>query len=64
MIKLIYAEKFEQWSDPNYIMSFSRKRNPENLSAYSVFNPNCQTIQGTLTGEQFDKEIRHQLPTA
>ncbi len=36
-----------------------RKRKEGELSAYSVFNPNCQTIQGTLTAEQFESEIRH-----
>ncbi len=28
-------------------------------SAYSVFNPNCEAIDGTLTGEQIDQNIRH-----
>ena len=27
-------------------------------SAYSVFNPNCEAIDGTLTAEQFEREIR------
>ncbi len=27
-------------------------------SAYSVFNPNCEAIEGTLTAEQFEREIR------
>lgn len=27
-------------------------------SAYSVFNPNCEAIDGTLDASQFDKEIR------
>lgn len=26
-------------------------------SAYSVFNPNCERIQGSLTAEQFESEI-------
>uniref|UniRef100_A0A336K5R9 CSON002258 protein n=1 Tax=Culicoides sonorensis TaxID=179676 RepID=A0A336K5R9_CULSO len=31
---------------------------PENeLSAYSVFNPNVMSIQGTLKAEQFEREI-------
>jgi len=28
------------------------------VSAYSVFNPNCEPIDGTLNAEQFEKEIR------
>ncbi|GAB6021628.1 hypothetical protein CHUAL_004213 [Chamberlinius hualienensis] len=31
------------------------------LSAYSVFNPNFEVLSGTLTAEQFDKEIRREL---
>lgn len=27
-------------------------------SAYSVFNENCEAIEGTLSGEQFDKELK------
>uniref|UniRef100_A0A1B6JF81 SAYSvFN domain-containing protein n=1 Tax=Homalodisca liturata TaxID=320908 RepID=A0A1B6JF81_9HEMI len=29
------------------------------ISAYSVFNPNCEAIDGTLKPEQFEKEIRY-----
>ena len=29
------------------------------MSAYSVFNPNCESIDGTLTAQQFEREIRH-----
>lgn len=29
------------------------------MSAYSVFNPNCERIEGTLDAEQFEKEIRY-----
>lgn len=28
------------------------------ISAYSVFNPNCEPIDGTLKPEQFEQEIR------
>ncbi|XP_050444992.1 uncharacterized protein LOC126848267 [Cataglyphis hispanica] len=28
-------------------------------SAYSVFNPNCEAIQGTLDATQFEREIRY-----
>ena len=27
-------------------------------SAYSVFNPGCESLDGTLTGEQVDQTIR------
>lgn len=27
-------------------------------SAYSIFNENCEAIDGTLSGEQFDKELK------
>lgn len=27
-------------------------------SAYSVFNPGCEAIQGTLTAEQFERELQ------
>lgn len=29
------------------------------VSAYSVFNRNCEAIEGTLKPEQFEKEIRY-----
>ena len=29
------------------------------MSAYSVFNPGCESIDGTLTAQQFENEIRH-----
>lgn len=37
----------------------SSPKKKEGLSAYSVFNPNCQRIDGTLTAEQFENEIRY-----
>ena len=40
----------------------SRRRIGE-LSAYSVFNENCEQIDGTLTAEQFEREMRYG-PTA
>ena len=33
--------------------------NDNTLSAYSIFNKNHQSLMGTLTGDQFDREIRH-----
>jgi len=32
------------------------RRQPGQMSAYSVFNPNCQNIQGSFTAEQFESE--------
>lgn len=29
------------------------------ISAYSVFNENCESIDGTLKAEQFEQEIRY-----
>ena len=42
-------------------MNTVRRKSGE-MSAYSVFNPGCQPIQGTLTAEQFENEIRHRKP--
>ncbi|XP_024059233.2 SAYSvFN domain-containing protein 1 [Terrapene carolina triunguis] len=33
------------------------ERRPGERSAYSVFNPGCQAIQGTLTAEQLEREL-------
>lgn len=33
------------------------------LSAYSVFNRNCERIQGTFTAEDYDRQLRHGGPT-
>jgi hypothetical protein len=35
------------------------RRDPKTLSAYSVFNKNCERIEGTLAAEQFDRELRY-----
>ena len=40
-----------------------RRRRPWELSAYSVFNRNCERIEGTLGAEQFEQELRYG-PTA
>ena len=37
----------------------SGRRKPWEPSAYSVFNPGCEAIDGTLNAEQFEREIRH-----
>ncbi|OWF56423.1 SAYSvFN domain-containing protein 1-like [Mizuhopecten yessoensis] len=39
----------------------NRKRKKNQLSAYSVFNPNCERLDGTLTAEQFEQELRYGL---
>ena len=36
----------------------------ESLSAYSVFNQNCERLQGTITAEQFEAELLHRKPLA
>ena len=36
----------------------SGTRTSNEPSAYSVFNPNCERIDGTFTAEQFEKELR------
>ncbi|KAM4770826.1 SAYSvFN domain-containing protein 1 [Rhinophrynus dorsalis] len=40
-----------------------RARRKGEKSAYSVFNPGCEAIQGTLTAEQFERELQYR-PTA
>lgn len=37
----------------------ARRRKPNELSAYSVFNPNFEVLDGTFTAEQFDSQIRN-----
>ncbi|XP_074656637.1 SAYSvFN domain-containing protein 1-like isoform X2 [Tubulanus polymorphus] len=37
----------------------TKPRSPGELSAYSVFNPNCERLEGTFTAEQFEKELRY-----
>ncbi|XP_060063040.1 SAYSvFN domain-containing protein 1-like [Ylistrum balloti] len=36
-----------------------RKRKKNKLSAYSVFNPNFERLDGTFTAEQFEQELRY-----
>lgn len=33
------------------------EKEPGEISAYSVFNENCESIDGTLKAEQFEREI-------
>ncbi|XP_078592624.1 SAYSvFN domain-containing protein 1-like isoform X1 [Branchiostoma floridae x Branchiostoma japonicum] len=42
-----------------YVNMRSGGRGPGELSAYSVFNPNCERLQGTLTAEQFERELKY-----
>ena len=37
--------------------SSGRQRKKTELSAYSVFNPNCVRLKGTFTAEQFENEL-------
>ncbi|XP_064599673.1 SAYSvFN domain-containing protein 1-like [Liolophura sinensis] len=37
----------------------SGSRDRSQLSAYSVFNPNFERLEGTFTAEQFEKELRY-----
>ena len=44
-----------------YLMWYSlgrRRRRQNELSAYSVFNPNFEKIQGTFSGEDYDRQLR------
>ncbi|XP_049613231.1 SAYSvFN domain-containing protein 1 [Syngnathus scovelli] len=34
-----------------------KDREPEEMSAYSVFNPNCEPLPGALTAEQMEAEM-------
>ncbi|KAK7072328.1 SAYSvFN domain-containing protein 1 [Halocaridina rubra] len=43
-----------------YNMRSGPKRKGE-ISAYSVFNPNCEVIEGTFTAEQFERELLHKM---
>jgi len=36
-------------------------KEPNEISAYSVFNPNCERIQGTLDAETLEKEMKYGL---
>jgi len=42
-----------------WINTGTKQREPGLPSAYSVFNRNCERIDGTFTTEQFEKELRH-----
>ncbi|XP_025105126.1 SAYSvFN domain-containing protein 1-like [Pomacea canaliculata] len=42
-----------------YFNTRTGKSKSNTLSAYSVFNPNCERLQGTITAEQFERELLH-----
>ncbi|XP_016845445.1 SAYSvFN domain-containing protein 1 isoform X1 [Nasonia vitripennis] len=42
-----------------YFNTRSGPKKKGEVSAYSVFNPDCQSIDGTLKAEQFEREIRY-----
>lgn len=45
-----------------YVLYRSLRTGPKEenrLSAYSVFNPNCERLDGTFTAEQFERELRY-----
>ena len=44
-----------------YINTSTKKRSKNKLSAYSVFNKNYETLDGTFTAEQFEKELTHRM---
>jgi len=41
-----------------YLTLKHSRRKPGEPSAYSVFNKNCEAIDGSITAEQFDRELR------
>lgn len=42
-----------------YFNTRTEPRRKHEMSAYSVFNENCESIDGTLKAEQFEREIRY-----
>ncbi|CAH1363911.1 unnamed protein product [Tenebrio molitor] len=42
-----------------YVNTRTGPRRSGEVSAYSVFNKNCESIDGTLKAEQFEREIRY-----
>lgn len=38
---------------------YGSRRSSHEPSAYSVFNKGCESIDGTLTAEQFERELRY-----
>ncbi|ORX55403.1 hypothetical protein BCR36DRAFT_347211 [Piromyces finnis] len=42
-----------------YINTSTEEKDPEKKSAYSVFNKNCERLEGQITTETFEKQIYH-----
>ncbi|XP_023173648.2 uncharacterized protein LOC111601348 [Drosophila hydei] len=42
-----------------YFNTRTGPKKPNEISAYSIFNKNCESIDGTLKAEQFEREIRY-----
>lgn len=42
-----------------YFNTRTEPKRKNEISAYSVFNANCESIDGTLKAEQFEREIRY-----
>lgn len=42
-----------------YFNTRTKPKGKHEVSAYSVFNENCESINGTLKAEQFEAEIRY-----
>lgn len=42
-----------------YFNTRTKPKRKNEISAYSVFNANCESIDGTLKAEQFEREIRY-----
>lgn len=58
-LKLEWGAVYVVFSAFYFMLSNFRKgqRKPWEPSAYSVFNPNCEAIDGTLKPEQLEKQI-------
>lgn len=42
-----------------YLNTRTGPKRKHEISAYSVFNKNCESIPGTLKAEQFEREMRY-----
>jgi len=62
-VKIEFGAVFFLFTGVFLMLTNMSKRRHDQMSAYSVFNPNCEAIDGTLTAQQFEREIRHG-PTA
>lgn len=44
-----------------YLNTRTTPKKENEISAYSVFNQNCKSIDGTLKGEQFEREMGYRM---